>query len=327
MASTLVPLPQDTLRFDDSSFTTGSQVVTQNMKRIGSIDFTGATNTPNFTVSSGANWDTHGSTTLISDMVVTANNSSTNFMSRSACSFDSGGHDWNGAINIYTPAVTLKNNFTFTGLLTMASYGGSLICVDGGNNWALSAGGMTLYGGTLTLGSATHLVTAAGFSVYAGLTLTSFTGTLKFTAALTSAFTFTGGGKTTYGNFWNATTGAYPMIIADSNTFKDFKIDAGREMNFTGSKTTTVTTFTALGTSDAHIVIHPVSGTATLTKAGGGVISGCDYIDASYLTGSPADTWYIGANSTDAVGSSLTNIYLTDQPSTANTTNFFQFIN
>ena len=51
MASTRVPLPQDTLYFDSASFDSGSKTVTQNMLRIGSINFTGATNTPTFTTS------------------------------------------------------------------------------------------------------------------------------------------------------------------------------------------------------------------------------------------------------------------------------------
>lgn len=70
MASTRVPLPQDTLHFDSSSFDSGSKVITQNMPRIGSIDFTGATNTPTFTTSTTAS--VFGSLTLISGMTLTA---------------------------------------------------------------------------------------------------------------------------------------------------------------------------------------------------------------------------------------------------------------
>jgi len=37
MASTRVPLPQDTCYFDANSFDSGSQTVTQNMARIGGV--------------------------------------------------------------------------------------------------------------------------------------------------------------------------------------------------------------------------------------------------------------------------------------------------
>jgi hypothetical protein len=144
------------------------------------------------------------------------------------------------------------------------------------------------------------------------------TSTLKFVGGSLGIFQFEGGSHTFY-NIWIATSGAYYFIFQNpnnNNTFNDFKIDAGREVKFRNSTTTTVNTFTALGTSGSPIVISNTSSTtkATLTKAGGGVISGCDYINASYLTGSPASTWYIGANSTDAVGSSLTTIYLENPP-------------
>lgn len=69
MASTRVPLPQDTCYFDSSSFDSGSQTVTQNMPRLCNVDFTGATNTPTFTTSTTC--EVYGSITLISGMTLT----------------------------------------------------------------------------------------------------------------------------------------------------------------------------------------------------------------------------------------------------------------
>lgn len=100
------------------------------------------------------------------------------------------------------------------------------------------------------------------------------------------------------------------MTIDGSNTFNDFKIDAGRSVNFTNSTTQTFTTFTATGTAGNLITLRNTSSTtkATLAKAGGGTIL-CDYMDVNYITGSPANTWYMGTHSTD--GGSNTNVYFT----------------
>jgi hypothetical protein len=168
---------------------------------------------------------------------------------------------------------------------------------------------------TLTMGNgiwSLFLTTGNIFQSGSSVTLNAESSTIKLTSALTGNITISGGGYT-FNNLWNATTNAYSLIISGSNTFNDFKIDAGRTVKFTNSTTTTVTTFTALGTSGSHITLSNTSSTthATLAKAGGGVISGCDYIDASYLTGSPDLTWAIGSHSTD-VGPTCTNIYLVD---------------
>jgi len=334
MASTMVPLPQDILHFDANSFDSGSQTVTQNMSRIGSIDFTGATNTPTFTTSTVAS--VFGSITLISGMTLTASTQAYTLAGRGSYTLDSGGKSWAKAFTINAPGgtITLKSNFTMAKDILLTITNGTLSCVDGANNWIISAGRFQIgAAATVSLGSGTHLATWDGslttlFQSFLGATFSANTSTLKFNGALT-ANVYLDSGTVNYNgmNFWNATTNNFALVVIGSGTFNDFKIDAGRTVKFTNSTNTTVTTFTALGTSGSHITLSNTSGTthATLTKAGSGLISGCDYIDASYLTGSPADTWYIGANSTDAVGSSLTNIYLLDGPVSGNTTDFFHF--
>ena len=329
MASTLVPLPQDTLIFDAFSFTAGSQTITQNLPFLGNVDFTGATNTPTFTTSTSSY--VFGSITLISGMVLT--NSAQQYIidGRGTQYLDSGGLTWGKSfdINNITGTFTLKSDFTSTSAISITK--GIFSCVDGENNYALSVSFLSSNSGagvTWTFGSATHLITkTSGDALYfiSGNTITAGTYTLKMTGALT-AHIHLYGGTLTFNNIWVATTNNFELIINDSLTCNDFKIDAGREVNITNSKTLTCTTFTALGTSGSHIVIHNTSSTthATLAKAGGGVISGCDYIDIQEMTGSPATTWYIGANSTD-VGSTCTEIYLLDEPTASGSTSgFFQ---
>ncbi len=314
-------LPQDTCYFDNLSFSAGSKIVTQNIPRIGSVVWTGATNTPTWTTSTACS--VLGSITLISGMILTASTETYTFAGRGSYTLDSGGLTWEKPITLNAPSgtLTLKNNFTMGITRTFTITTGTLTCVDGANNWVISAGLVSVASSSsaiLTLGSATHLITGTAGTVWsfgANGVLTANTSTIKLTGALTGGIAFNGGGKTTYNNLWNNTTNAQILTVTDTNTFADFKIDAGRTVKFTNSTTTTVTTFTALGTSGSHIVISNTSSTthATLAKAGGGVISGCDYIDIQEMTGSPANTWFIGANSTDT-GNTCTNIYLSNAP-------------
>lgn len=316
MASTRIPLPQDHLILDDSSIDNVSQTITFDLPRIGSVDFA-----PLITANVSLSKSIYIFGSLSSENVGTlSGNYSFIFSGRNNCDIN---QYYNGTNALYNVSVelpgatlTLKGNLYVTNNTTVTN--GTLNCVDGENNWAISTGFVSVASSanaTLTLGSATHLITGTIGTVWnfgANGVLSANTSTIKLTGALTGNITFAGGGKTTYNNLWNNTTNNYVLIISGSNTLagnSPFTIDAGREVNFANSSNTTFNVSPAwLGTSGSHIVIHNGSGTthATLTKAGGGVISGCDYIDASYLTGSPSATWYIGSNSTV---SNCTDIY------------------
>lgn len=321
MASTLVPLPQDTLHFDASSFDSGSQTITQNMSRIGGIDFTGATNTPTLTTSTAAS--VFGSITLISGMTLTASTQTYTFAGRGSYTLDSGGKSWNKfiAINLNTGTLTLKSDFySLEGLQVQT---GTFSCVDGANNWAIS---VLTFSGTndakciITLGSATHLITgsSSAWTMYTSLTLSANTATIKLTGNLSSNFVFTGAGKTYY-NIWNATTGNYPLVFSGSNTLNDFKIDAGREVNFTDGTDTTVTSLTAIGTSGSPITMHG-TGTAGWKISDTTGTNDCEYLILDYSTAEGGATFNAN-NSTDGGHNTGWNF-----PSTANTTNFFNFI-
>jgi hypothetical protein len=97
------------------------------------------------------------------------------------------------------------------------------------------------------------------------------------------------------------------IIGNDSNTFANFKINAGRTVKFTNSTTQTLSSLTALGTSGSHIVISNTSSTtkANLIKSGG-VVTGCDYIDFTNIAATPATLkWYVGPNSTSTTSTGL----------------------
>ena len=160
-----------------------------------------------------------------------------------------------------------------------------------------------------------------GFGTRTNLTFDAEGSTIKITSVLT-ADRFIEFSGMTLNNFWNDSTGNYYLTIKSSNTFNDFKIDAGRKMKFETGKTQTVSTFTALGTDGKLITLRSSTTTnATLKKSGGGTIS-CDYMDVDYMTGNPDTTWYMGTHSTD--GGHNSQIYFTDPPSATATGNFFQ---
>jgi hypothetical protein len=66
MASTKVPLPQDTLYFDANSFDSTGKTVTNDMPRTSAFDFSNATNAPALVLQQ--NSELYGSVKLLSTM-------------------------------------------------------------------------------------------------------------------------------------------------------------------------------------------------------------------------------------------------------------------
>lgn len=321
MASTRVPLPQDTCYFDSSSFDSGSQTVTQNMPRLCNVDFTGATNTPTFTTSTTC--EVYGSITLISGMTLTNSTEAYTYRGRGNSTLTTAGKTWNKTWSIHciSGKLTLGDNFA----------GGALFVQSGtfdANDKdlvILSFTTGTSFVRRVDCGSGTWELTDSSTVINvltpANLTFNAETSTFKLTNG-SSNTTIAGGGLTFY-NLWIATSGAFTTTITGSNTFNDIKINAGRSILFTTGTTQTVTTFTATGEALNLITLRSTTTTnAILTKTGGGTIS-CDYVDIDYITGNPDTTWYMGDNSVD--GGHNTRIYFTEPPApAANTGNFFQ---
>lgn len=155
------------------------------------------------------------------------------------------------------------------------------------------------FNATVNLGSSTVELTSGGSSTWAfsAGTLNAGTSTIKFSGALITNKTFTGGGKT-YNNFWNATTGAFAVTIAGSNTFNQFKVNAGRTQQFTAGTTQTIADPVFTGTLGNVITIGSATAAShTLTKSGGGTVT-ADYCSISRSTATPVSTWY-ATNSTN----------------------------
>jgi len=137
---------------------------------------------------------------------------------------------------------------------------------------------------------------ALAFQNAAGLTFNCGTSVINFLGASGVDTEFQGAGNTFY-KVVHAGVNT-PLRLADSNTYDEIEIaNAGETLQITDGTTQTTDKFTAVGTSGNEIVITSFStGTHTLTKSGGGIIS-CDYLDIQHSIATPADTWYAGKHS------------------------------
>jgi len=116
-----------------------------------------------------------------------------------------------------------------------------------------------------------------------------------------TACTFAGGGLTYYTVELAKGSSTAITTISGNNTFANF-IDntstAAHTISILGQTTQSFYRFNVRGTAGALVNINRSgSGTTTLTKVGKGIVCYCDYITLGTLTGTPASTWYIGANS------------------------------
>ncbi len=141
-----------------------------------------------------------------------------------------------------------------------------------------------------------------------GMTLSSFTATIKYTGNNTTTQAFAGGGFT-YGNFWwFSTTATGTLTITGANTFADFKIDGttARTVTFPSGVTTTLGSFTRSNQGTAILTVNSsIPGTVhTLSKASG--IVSLDYLNISDSVATGGAKWFAGRNSVNTTP--LTNV-------------------
>ena len=306
-----VPLPQDDVVFDANSFSSTSQTVTIDMYRLGkNITFAGdgsgaVLNTP--TVDAVSDTNIYGSLTLVSDMIVSANQT-INLESRSLSTLTSAGHTILSGINInaFSGTYTLGDAFNVgaTRVLTL-NYG-----TFDANDYDVNVGNFSSSNTntrTLNMGSGvwnlTGIDTVWDLGSTTNLTLNEETSTLKITDTSGSAKSFTSESGQTYYNFWiDSGMSTADFYVDGSNTFNDFK-DTGtvaHNIFFSNGTTQTVNTFTVSGTPGNLITLNSGNDldTFALVKSGGGTISS-DYLNIQHSVATPADTWYAGLNSID----------------------------
>lgn len=114
------------------------------------------------------------------------------------------------------------------------------------------------------------------------------------TIKLDVSCSFTSTGKT-YNNLWIVTD----CEITDANTFNDLKINAGANLTLPASKTTTVSSFTAVGTVGNLITLDSSNGTGQFTISKSSGVVSCDYLDISNCNATGGIKWYAGSHSID----------------------------
>lgn len=202
---------------------------------------------------------------------------------------------------------TTDGTYTLQDSLTAGDMGWGSGTFDANDNNVTITNTCGFADSTMIGGSGTWEV--GNWQANAGATITPETSTIKFTNTVEGGFI--GGGKT-YNNIWFA--GSALVRVSDSNTFNDFKIDAGLTVKFDKTTTQTVTTFTASGTDGNLIILdtYDAAGQFNLSKASG--VVDCDYLNISNSNATGGATWYAGSHSADTANND--GWIFTDAPTT-----------
>lgn len=321
-----VPLPQDNVVIGAGA----SGTITMDMPRLGAdVDFTGFTGT----AALGVGVTNYGSITLATGMTLSGVFVWTP-SGRSTHTITSAGKTFPRDVVINAPGgtYTLQDAFS-TALVALPGFLLSMgTFVDNGKAVAVNSFD-TATGGTRALtmtGTWTLNGTLAGtiFRVQpAGSTVSASTSTIIISAATANARSFMGGGFT-YGTLTYTVAGSTgSLTITGANTFATLNFsDASnaRSLLFTAATTTTISTlFNVVGTAGKLMTVDsPTAATHTLTKPGGGVMSGMDYLNVAHSIATGAN-WYAGANSVD--GGNNTGWFFTAAPANSATNFFFMF--
>lgn len=284
------PLPQDSVVFDNAGAAT---TVDTSEWHVGSVNSSSRTSAMTLT---------GGGLTVLGDWtagsgVTQSFTVTTSFNGRTTQTITSNGKTFDGVQSISPgTAISLADALTASTLVRLSST----------SSFDASIYTVTTFQATFGTGSSVNLGTASWtISGDADTCWTAAANTVSGTAEIvlsnntTSPREFIGGGnaysKLTIGGATSTST----TTISGANTFGE--IASTKTVAHTivfPNATTTVGTFSVTGTVGNVVTI---SGTSTLLKSGGGVVSS-NYLSISSSTATPAGTWYAGANSTDGGG-------------------------
>jgi len=308
MGSTRVPLPQDTCYFNADSID-GATTIVNDMPRIcKTLDWTGcgsvtwdcgnAPSTPvlygSLILSNNVTWTVAG--TVANNMTFEGRGAFTLNLSGKAfahstvrmiggsltCNADfTGGSNRRHKVEYGTFDL---NGYNWTTATLSSSNTNTRSVIMGSGTWTISGGAAVCW----DIGTATNM------------TLTCGTSTIVFNSGSATTRSFKGGGQTYHAITFN--TGAGPTsrnyLLTGSNTFGGtFTIGEPNSVSFTAGTTQTVADLVATGTSGNEITIQSSSAGSkwTITKTGGGTVEE-DYLNVTDSEGTPATTWYYGAN-------------------------------
>lgn len=314
------PLPQDTALFDANSFSSGSQSVSFGAMRVGTMNFTGVTNSPalNFNNTNGAGHEIYGDLIYGPTMSITVNGAAGGFAGLSMNGRGTHTYNQQGIVppsnfsgltfNPVGGSYTLQGDLVLDATRTLGLGFGTfdaagfnlnvgLISSTNSNVRTISMGsGTWTLSGTGTVWqttTGTNLTLNAGASTIVISDTSSTSKTLaRHTGAVLNNVTITGGG-----------TGAVIFSNATSSTMNDFTVTGPKTLTFNRPATYTITgNFNVNGTAGNLVTItsNSAGNSFTLSKASG-VVS-CDYLSLQDSAATGGALWYAGLNSTNVSG-------------------------
>lgn len=304
-AGARVPLPQDDVRFDASSFTLASQTVTTDMPRMGKdINWTGSTNNPTWTFTNAPTM--YGSLVLIAAMMMTATGGF--FVAgRGSHTIMSNGKQVSTQISVQGPGGTYTLSDALNIVTALAVSAGTFNSA----NFSISCSTF-VFTGTLTrsvlFGTSTMSLTATTGVVWnvagSGLTLSAASSTIVVSTASASARTINGFGGSTIGTLTYTVVASTGALVFSSLDIGTLNVSGGRTITFAGG-TVNVTTPNISGSVGNLLTLNasPAGSPKSLNKVGGGTV-GTDYLSIQDITASPGSTWYAGSHSTNVSGNS-----------------------
>lgn len=292
-----VPLPQDTAVL--ASAFVGSPSVALDMPRIGSIDFTGATGTPNWTMSLAGGATIYGSVTMITGMTRGSFVASIIFGGRGNYTLTCAGKLWTGTTySAPGGTMTLQDAYS-AGTSTLSITNGNWIF----NNQSSSCGVIQSTGTAtrgLTLGTSTVTLTSTGTvwnMVATGLTLSAASSTIIMTDVSATAKTFAGAGLT-HGNLTITAGGTGSITFTGANSFGTITCTGGsKSLILPASTTTTVANFNCTGTAGNLVALTSSSPGTQFTLSCPNIVS-CDYLSVTDSTAAGVTPFYAGSHGT-----------------------------
>jgi len=213
------PLIQDTVKYQNG-FGAAGMTLTQNMPRIGGMDWTGAGNSPTFAGST--NTEFYGSCTFISAMSMSSATNPYAYVGRGSATMTSAGlvSAKNWIVSAPGGTLTLGDAFSTTGTFIVANGTFS----DGGNSF--TAASYTSSANSLSTLSGISIVTGTG-TVFTGAGTVTHTGTILVINTTATVKVFAGGGKTFGTVTYAPGAGIGEFQITGSNTFvtlRDYRL-------------------------------------------------------------------------------------------------------
>lgn len=312
------PLPQDSAFFDANSFSLAGQSITfvgSEEIRLGSIDFTGVTNSPIFDNDNVTNF--YGSATFVG--MTFGGFSDLNMCGRGNFTLAQGGISNGSSWNFDS----ITGNYQLTSQFGGGASTPFIFVISGGfdaNDQNVTCSQFNSNNSnvrTVLLGNGIIDVGLSGtpwvFTTVTNLTFDAEGSTIRFTANNLSV-TFQGGGLT-YNIVELAMTNTGTFTVVGSNTFADFihASASSRSISFTAGTTQTFDGFHVEGLpADLITIQSATAANHNLVFTGAGVVD-CDYLSISRSQATPnVDTWYAGANSFD--GGNNTGWIFSDAP-------------